>query len=127
MFFSGCTLKCCFCQNYPISAEGLGKEITVERLAEIFLDLQAQGAHNINLVTPGQWRPWIIAALDLARAQGLHLPIVCNTGGYETVESVHAWSGFIDIWLADLKYVSPALSAELSAAPDYFCTGQARH
>ena len=120
VFFSGCTLKCCFCQNYPISAEGLGKEITVERLAEIFLDLQAQGAHNINLVTPGQWRPWIIAALDLARAQGLHLPIVCNTGGYETVESVHAWRGFIDIWLADLKYVSPALSAELSAAPDYF-------
>ena len=71
VFFSGCTLKCCFCQNYPISAEGLGKEITVERLAEIFLDLQAQGAHNINLVTPGQWRPWIIAALDLARAQGI--------------------------------------------------------
>ena len=120
VFFSGCTLKCCFCQNYPISAEGLGKEITVEHLAEIFLNLQAQGAHNINLVTPGQWRPWIIAALDLARAQGLHLPIVCNTGGYETVESVHAWRGCIDIWLAALKYVSPALSAELSAAPDYF-------
>ena len=110
VFFSGCTLKCCFCQNYPISAEGLGREITVERLAEIFLDLQAQGAHNINLVTPGQWRPWIIAALDLARAQGLHLPIVCNTGGYETVESVHAWRGFIDIWLADLKYVFSSLS-----------------
>ena len=62
VFFSGCTLKCCFCQNYPISAEGLGKEITIEHLAEIFLDLQKQGAHNINLVTPGQWRPWIIAA-----------------------------------------------------------------
>ncbi len=120
VFFSGCTLKCCFCQNYPISAEGLGKEITVEHLAEIFLNLQAQGAHNINLVTPGQWRPWIIAALDLARAQGLHLPIVCNTGGYETMESVEAWRGSIDIWLADLKYVSAALSAELSAAPDYF-------
>ena len=114
------TLKCCFCQNYPISAEGLGKEISVEHLAEIFLSLQAQGAHNINLVTPGQWRPWITAALDLARAQGLHLPIVCNTGGYETVENVEAWRGYIDIWLADLKYVSPALSAELSAAPDYF-------
>ena len=71
VFFSGCTLKCCFCQNYPISAEGLGREITVEHLAEIFLDLQSQGAHNINLVTPGQWQPWIIAALDLARAKGL--------------------------------------------------------
>ena len=93
MFFSGCTLKCCFCQNFPISAEGLGKEISVEHLAEIFLSLQAQGAHNINLVTPGQWRPWITAALDLARAQGLHLPIVCNTGGYETVENVEAWRG----------------------------------
>ena len=120
VFFSGCTLKCCFCQNYPISAEGLGKEISVEHLAEIFLNLQEQGANNINLVTPGQWRPWIIAALDIARAKGLHLPIVCNTGGYETVESVEAWRGYIDIWLADLKYVSSALSAELSSAPDYF-------
>ena len=120
VFFSGCTLKCCFCQNYPISAEGLGKEITVEHLAEIFLNLQAQGAHNINLVTPGQWQPWIIAALDIARTKGLRLPIVCNTGGYETVESVQAWRGYIDIWLADLKYVSSALSAELSSAPDYF-------
>lgn len=120
VFFSGCTLKCCFCQNYPISAEGLGKEITIEHLAEIFLGLQEQGAHNINLVTPGQWRPWIIAALDIARAEGLRLPIVCNTGGYETVESVEAWRGYIDIWLADLKYVSPSLSAELSSAPDYF-------
>ena len=92
VFFSGCTLKCCFCQNYP----------------------------NINLVTPGQWRPWIIAALDIAREKGLRLPIVCNTGGYETVESVEAWRGYIDIWLADLKYVSSALSAELSSAPDYF-------
>ena len=69
VFFSGCTLKCCFCQNYPISAEGLGKEITVEHLAEIFLNLQAQGAHNINLVTPGQWQPWIIAALDIGPHQ----------------------------------------------------------
>ena len=120
VFFSGCTLKCCFCQNYPISAEGLGKEITIEHLAEIFLGLQEQGAHNINLVTPGQWRPWIIAALDIARAEGLRLPIVCNTGGYETVESVEAWRGYIDIWLADLKYVSSSLSAELSSAPDYF-------
>ena len=120
VFFSGCTLKCCFCQNYPISSEGLGKEITIEHLAKIFLDLQEQGAHNINLVTPGQWRPWIIAALDIARAGGLRLPIVCNTGGYETVESVEAWRGYIDIWLADLKYVSSSLSAELSSAPDYF-------
>ena len=119
VFFSGCALRCCYCQNYPISAQAFGKEITVERLAGIFLDLQAQGAHNINLVTPGQWQPWITAALDQARAAGLHLPIVCNTGGYETVESVARWAGYIDIWLADLKYISPALAADLSAAPDY--------
>lgn len=119
VFFSGCALRCYYCQNYPISAQAFGKEITVERLAGIFLDLQAQGAHNINLVTPGQWQPWIMAALDQARAAGLHLPIVCNTGGYETVESVARWAGYIDIWLADLKYISPALAADLSAAPDY--------
>jgi putative pyruvate formate lyase activating enzyme len=125
VFFSGCTLKCCYCQNYNISAEGSGKELTVKQLAAVFLDLQRQGAHNINLVTPGQWRPWIIAALDLARAQGLSLPIVCNTGGYETVESIEAWRGSIDVWLADLKYVSSALSQQLSAAPDYFAVAKA--
>ena len=124
VFFSGCALKCCYCQNYPVSAEHFGREITVERLAEIFLELQGQGAHNINLVTPGQWQPWIIAALDKARADGLRLPIVCNTGGYETAESVARWQGYIDIWLADLKYVSPALSAQLSAAPDYFAAAK---
>lgn len=125
VFFSGCSLKCCYCQNADISAEGHGKEISVERLADIFLELQAQGANNINLVTPGQWRPWIIAALKLAREKGLRLPIVCNTGGYETVEAVQAWQGYVDIWLADLKYVSPALAAELSAAPDYFTVAKA--
>jgi len=125
VFFSGCALKCCYCQNFPVSAEGQGKELTVSRLAEIFLDLQRQGAHNINLVTPGQWRPWIAAALDEARANGLHLPIVCNTGGYETLESVEAWRGYVDIWLTDLKYCSPDLSAALSAARDYFPVAKA--
>ena len=125
VFFSGCTLKCCYCQNYPISAEVQGKELSVDRLAAIFLELQQKGAHNINLVTPGQWRPWITAALDKARAEGLTLPIVCNTGSYETLESIAAWQGYVDIWLADLKYVSPAVSAELSAAPDYFAVAKA--
>ena len=97
-----------------------GKVISKERLSDIFMELADKGANNINLVTPGQWQPWIIAALDIARAKGLHLPILCNTGGYETVESVESWRGYIDIWLADLKYVSSALSAELSSAPDYF-------
>ena len=120
VFFSGCCLRCVFCQNRDISRGEHGKEITVAQLRAIFLRLRDEGVHNINLVTPGQWRPWIIAALDIARAEGLRLPIVCNTGGYETVESVEAWRGSIDIWLADLKYVSSSLSAELSSAPDYF-------
>ena len=120
VFFSGCNLRCVFCQNRTISRGEHGKEITVAQLRGIFLRLRDEGVHNINLVTPGQWRPWIIAALDIARAEGLRLPIVCNTGGYETVESVEAWRGYIDIWLADLKYVSSSLSAELSSAPDYF-------
>ena len=120
VFFSGCALGCCFCQNKAISGGKAGKDISISRLCNIFFELQDKGANNINLVTPGQWRPWIIAALDIARAKGLHLPIVCNTGGYETVESVEAWRGYIDIWLADLKYLSSALSAELSSAPDYF-------
>lgn len=124
VFFSGCALKCCYCQNWPVSAEGRGKPVSVQRLAEIFLELQAQGAHNINLVTPGQWRPWITAALDIARAGGLQLPIVCNTGGYETTESVAAWDGYVDIWLTDLKYRDSALSAALSAAPDYFAAAR---
>lgn len=124
VFFSGCALKCCYCQNWPVSAEGRGKPVSVQRLAEIFLELQAQGAHNINLVTPGQWRPWITAALDIARAGGLRLPIVCNTGGYETTEGVAAWAGYVDIWLTDLKYRDSALSAALSAAPDYFAAAR---
>lgn len=109
-----------FLPELPHQRRGTGQRDHDRTSAEIFLGLQEQGAHNINLVTPGQWRPWIIAALDIARAEGLRLPIVCNTGGYETVESVEAWRGYIDIWLADLKYVSSSLSAELSSAPDYF-------
>ena len=125
VFFSGCTLKCCFCQNYPISAEGLGQEITIEHLAEIFLDLQEQGAHNINLVTPGQWRPWIIAALDIARAEGLRLPIVCNTGGYETVESVEARRGRHLAGRFEVRRLVPLRRAFLCAG--LLRPGQARH
>ena len=120
VFFSGCTLGCVFCQNHEISAQGVGKPVTVERLGEIFRELIRQGAHNINLVTPGHFAPWVARALEPA----LPVPVVCNTGGYETLESIERWRGYIDIWLADLKYVSPALSAELSAAPDYFAVAR---
>ena len=119
VFFSGCTLKCCFCQNYPISAEGLGKEITVEHLAEIFLNLQAQGAHNINLVTPAAAAvdPCCAGHCPHQRAASAHC---VQHRRLRDGESVEAWRGYIDIWLADLEHVSSALSAELSAAPDYF-------
>ena len=120
VFFSGCSLRCCYCQNWNISAEGFGKVIDVERLSAIFLELQAQGAHNINLVTATQWLPWVLPALDMARTQGLTLPIVYNTGGYETVETVKRLADHVDIWLADVKYRDPSLSERYSAAPDYF-------
>ncbi len=119
VFFSGCALQCCYCQNYPISAGNFGREITTRRLADIFLELQQQGAHNINLVTAGHYLPWVCEALDLARP-ALRVPVVWNTGGYETVESVRALQGYVDVWLTDLKYRSAALGAEYSGAPDYF-------
>lgn len=119
VFFTHCALRCCYCQNYPISQQGLGKAITVERLTEIFLELQAGGARNINLVTATQALPWVLPALDTARTKGLVLPIVYNTGGYETVETVQMLAPYVDIWLTDLKYDDPALAQQLSAAPDY--------
>ena len=125
VFFSGCALRCCYCQNYPISQEGVGKAITVERLAEIFLRLQRDGARNINLVTATQYLPQVRRALDLARADGLTLPIVYNTGGYETVAAVKALAGYVDIWLTDFKYADPALADRLSAAPDYPAVAEA--
>lgn len=125
VFFSGCTLRCCYCQNFPISQQGVGKEISAARLSEIFLELQQGGAKNINLVTATQFLPWVIEALDTAREQGLHLPIVYNTGGYETVETVKALQGYVDIWLADFKYASCEVGAELSAAADYPAVAEA--
>ncbi len=120
VFFSGCPLKCCYCQNWKISAEGFGKEIPPERLTEIFLELQAKGAHNLNLVTATPWLEWILPALDEARRRGCTLPVVYNTGGYETLETVERLAPYVDIWLADVKYVSPVLSREYSGAADYF-------
>ena len=119
VFFTGCTLQCCYCQNYKISQQGLGKPLTAERLAEIFMELQQKGAKNLNLVTATQWLPGGTQALDAARRNGLTLPVAYNTGGYETVETVKALAGYVDIWLADYKYASPALAKELSAAQDY--------
>lgn len=125
VFFSGCSLHCVFCQNEPIANGTAGKIITVERLAEIFLELQQQGAHNINLVTPGHFIPQIKEALLLAKENGLHLPIVYNTGSYETVEALKSMEGLVDIYLPDFKYMSSELSAKYSHARDYSETAKA--
>lgn len=119
VFFSGCPLKCCFCQNYKISAENYGKEITIQHLAEIFLNLQEQNAHNINLVSPTQYVPWIISALDLVKPQ-LKIPVVYNSGGYESIETLRSLRDYIDIYLPDLKYMDQEISKKYSNADDYF-------
>ena len=119
IFFSGCPLRCVFCQNHEISQGGFGAEVGCERLARMMLELQEQGALNINLVTPGHFAPHVLAAVRLAREQGMGLPIVCNTSGYETPEVVRALSEVVDVWLTDFKYASPELAGALSGAPDY--------
>ncbi len=119
VFFSGCPLGCCFCQNREISAGNFGKEVSTARLGEIFLELQEKGAHNINLVSPTQYAPWIAEALDGVRGE-LHIPVVCNTGGYERVETLRLLEGYVDVYLPDLKYRSGELSGRYSGAPDYF-------
>lgn len=119
VFFSGCELGCVFCQNRAISRGNFGMEVTEARLAEIFLELQGQQVHNINLVTPLQYTPQILAALDLAKPE-LSLPVVVNCGGYARKETLERWQDYADIWLPDLKYHSAELSARYSGAADYF-------
>lgn len=120
VFFSGCGLRCVFCQNHVIADGSAGKIITVKRLAEIFLELQGQGAHNLNLVTAGHFVPQVIEALDMAKGLGLSLPVVYNTGAYEEVDTLRMLEGYVDIYLPDLKYVDAGLSEKYSHAPDYF-------
>ncbi len=120
VFFSGCNLRCVFCQNRDIALGNQGMTISITRLSEIFLELQAKGAHNINLVTPTHYVPQIRLALLDAKKQGLTLPIVYNTGGYEKTSSLELLDGLIDIYLPDLKYRSAAPAARFSKAPDYF-------
>ncbi len=121
VFFSGCNLKCCFCQNYKISHENHGKSITESRLAEIFLELQRQGAHNINLVSPTPYVLQIISALDMCRGK-LNIPIIYNTGGYEKVETIKLLGGYVDVYLPDFKYFDNALGKKYSGADNYFET-----
>lgn len=120
VFFSNCTMNCVFCQNYEISQQGKGQEISIQDLAKIFLKQQERGVENINLVTPTSYVPQIIEALKIARNNGLHLPIVYNTNGYEKVESLKMLEGYIDIYLPDFKYIDDNLAKRLSKVDNYF-------
>ena len=119
VFFSGCSLHCVFCQNREISDGKAGKVISKERLSDIFLELKAKGANNINLVTPGQYIPDIVWAVSDARRRGMELPIVYNTSGYENADELKQLEGIVDVYLPDFKYMDSALSAKYSRAKDY--------
>jgi len=119
IFFSRCNLRCIFCQNYELSHLGEGRPVDEETLAEMMLSLQQQGCHNINLVTPTHVVPQILGALARARSRGLHLPIVYNCGGYESVSTLRLLEGVVQIYMPDAKYASEEVARELSDAPDY--------
>lgn len=117
IFFSNCSLKCCYCQNYEISSNGNGKEVSIETLADIFKQLEHAGSNNINLVTPTHYSSQIIEALKIYRP---NIPIVWNTSGYEKAEIVESLKDYVDVYLTDLKYFSSELSQKYSKAGDYF-------
>lgn len=119
VFFTGCNLRCVFCQNYHIARAEQGKEITTERLAEIFLELQEQKANNINLVTGTHYVPQIVEALQSAKKQGLQIPVVYNCGGYERTETLQLLEGLVDIYLPDFKYMDSQRAGKYSHAKDY--------
>lgn len=119
VFFSGCTLRCVYCQNYDIARASSGKEITKERLVQIFLELQEKGANNINLVTPTHYTKQIIWAVQTAKKNGLNIPIVYNCSGYEKVETLRLLDGIVDIYLTDFKYMDEMLAERYSKAKDY--------
>ena len=120
IFFTNCNLSCAFCQNYPISQLGHGKKCSVEELANMMLELQDKGAHNINFVTPTHVVPWIIDAVFRARDKGLKLPLVYNCGGYESIETLKLLEGIIDIYLPDAKYSCSANAVRYSGAENYW-------
>ena len=124
IFFAGCSMGCVFCQNRAISGRSQDLksaiEVSAEELAEVFLRLQEKGAHNINLVTPTHFIPQIVRAIEIAKMQRLHIPVVYNTSSYEKTESLKLLEGLIDIYLPDLKFMDPVLSQRYAKAPDYF-------
>ena len=122
IFFSGCNLKCIFCQNYNISTNNFGKEISINKLAQKMIELQNKKVHNINLVTPTHYIPQIREAIKQAKKMGLTIPIIYNTSSYEKVESLKMLDGLIDVYLPDLKYFDDFLAIRYSKAPNYFNT-----
>ena len=119
VFFSGCSLGCVFCQNRPIAAGEVAKPVPLSRLTEIFLELQEQGAANINLVTAGHFAPQTAWALAEAKRRGLRIPVVYNSSGYESKEALETLGDLVDVWLPDFKYMDPGLSKKYSHAEDY--------
>ncbi len=120
VFFSNCNLQCIYCQNYKISQEHKGYEISIEELANIFIKQQEAGANNINLVTPTMYAYQIIEAIKIAKNNGLKIPIIYNTNSYENVETIKALKGYIDVYLPDLKYYNNEIAIKYSKAPNYF-------
>lgn len=120
IFFSNCNMNCKFCQNYEISQKGKGKEISIERLAEIFIEQQENKVHNINLVTPTIYAEQIKLAIDIAKQKGLNIPIIYNSNGYENVETIKSLKGYIDIYLPDLKYSNNEIAKKYSNVNNYF-------
>ncbi len=120
IFFSNCNLRCLFCQNYYISEEGNGVDVSTERFSHICLDLQKQGATNINLVTPTHYIPLIIDGIKLAKKEGLKIPIVYNSSGYESVDTIKLLDGIVDVYLPDFKYYSDKYAIKYSSCKDYF-------
>jgi len=119
LFFTYCNLRCVFCQNYTISQLGEGSVISKEQLAKMMLSLQTKGCHNINLVTPSHVVPFILDALELAASMGLYLPLVYNSGGYDSVETLKLLDGIVDIYMPDMKYSDEKTAQELSGIKDY--------
>jgi putative pyruvate formate lyase activating enzyme len=120
VFFSNCSLRCVFCQNHQISQKGFGTEVTIKRLAEIFLELQNSNAHNINLVTPTHYVPQIISAINVSKELGLTIPIIYNSSGYENLETIKMLKGYIDVYVPDLKYWNNKYALKYSNAKNYF-------
>jgi putative pyruvate formate lyase activating enzyme len=119
VFFSHCNMKCIFCQNYPISQLGVGERMSTEELGERLLGLERKGTHNVNFVTPTPHVPQLIGAVAAAREKGFSLPVVYNSNGYDSPEALALLEGVVDIYLPDVKYVSPCLAEDISATPDY--------